>query len=57
MKKENLKARGIRFSNDAWDKLCADAEKQSSTPSDIVRIIVDKFYSEKKPKVIKRKTT
>lgn len=47
-KKVTLKARGIRFPDETWKKLSDDAEKKSSTPSDIVRIIVDKHYQMQK---------
>ncbi len=47
-KTTTLKARGIRFSDKAWKKLSKDAEKKSSTPSDVVRVIVDDHYA--KPK-------
>jgi len=46
MEKTTLKARGIRFSDEAWKKLSDNAEKISSTPSDIVRGIVDDHYAE-----------
>lgn len=45
VKKATLKARGIRFSDEAWKKLSEDAEKISSTPSDIVRGIIDAHYT------------
>lgn len=43
-KKEALKARGIRFTEDTWKKLSKDAEKESSTPSDVVREIIKAHY-------------
>jgi len=44
--KTRLKARGIRFSNDTWKKLSDEAEKISSTPSEIVRTIIKKHYTQ-----------
>lgn len=44
IKKERMKPRGIRFRDDQWKKLEADAEKASATPSDVVRAIVDQHY-------------
>ena len=46
-KKPTLKARGIRFSDKAWNNLEKDAKKEKSTPSDLVRNIVDKHYDKK----------
>lgn len=43
-KKDNLKARGIRFSEAAWNKIVEDANKQQVTPSEIVRVVINKFY-------------
>jgi len=43
-----LKARGIRFSDEAWENLTKEADKLSSTPSDIIRGLVDEYYSKKK---------
>lgn len=43
-KKSTLKARGIRFSDELWKRLSDDAEKKNSTPSDIVRLIIEKHY-------------
>lgn len=45
-KKAALKARGIRFSEEAWKKLTDEADEKSSTPSDIVRGIVDDYCAE-----------
>ncbi len=53
-KKSNLKARGIRFTDEAWRKLSGDAKKKSTTPSEIVRVIIDKHYTDleiKAPKI------
>lgn len=50
-KKETLKARGIRFSDRQWSNIEKDAAKDKSgrtTPSDVVRHIVDEHYEEKK---------
>lgn len=46
-KKETLKARGIRFSDETWAKLTKDAEKQECFVSDVVRSIVDDHYENK----------
>ena len=50
-KKETLKARGIRFSDSQWSNIEKDAAKDKSgrtTPSDVVRHIVDEHYEAKK---------
>jgi hypothetical protein len=50
-KKETLKARGIRFSDAQWSNIEKDATKDKSgrtTPSDVVRHIVDEHYEGKK---------
>ena len=50
-KKETLKARGIRFSDRQWSNIEKDAAKDRSgrtTPSDVVRHIVDEHYEGKK---------
>lgn len=50
-KKETLKSRGIRFSDAQWNNITKDAKKDRTgrtTPSDVVRHIVDEHYEEKK---------
>lgn len=49
-KKSTLKARGIRFSDEAWEKLTDEADKKRCYPSDIVRGLVDDRYKLKTPK-------
>lgn len=53
VKRETLKARGIRFSDQQWDKITKVAERDPSgrtTPSDVVRQIVDAHdFKKKKP--------
>lgn len=51
MKKPVLKPRGIRFSDDQWEKLKNTAKKENSiskhsviTASDVVRFAVDELY-------------
>lgn len=46
-KKPTLKARGIRFSDEQWEKITKDAKADASRrtkPSDIVRGIVNVHY-------------
>ena len=46
-KQEPLKARGIRFSDEQWDKIEREALKDKTKrtkPSDIVRHAIDKFF-------------
>jgi len=46
-KKAPLKGRGIRFSDEQWDKVSDEAEKDKSgrtKPSDVVRHAVDKLF-------------
>lgn len=45
IKKERMKPRGIRFRDDQWTRLEADAAKEKATPSDVVRAIVDEHYA------------
>lgn len=45
IKKQRMKPRGIRFTDDQWSKLEADAAKEKATPSDVVRAIVDDHYA------------
>lgn len=45
-KKKIMKARGIRFTDDQWKNLKAEAKKEKITPSDIVRDMTDKRYTE-----------
>ena len=50
-KKPTMKARGIRFSDETWARIVKDAAKwngYSSTPSDVVRDIVDQHYCGKR---------
>lgn len=53
-KKDTLKPRGIRFSDDAWKNIERDVKKDKTkrtTSSDVVRHIVDLHYSQnKKPR-------
>lgn len=52
-KKETLKARGIRFSDEQWEKLnkTAALDKTGRTKaSDVVRAIVDDHYNTKRKK-------
>lgn len=49
--KTTLKARGIRFSDEAWANIKRDAKKDKTgrtKASDIVRHIVDEHYAKKK---------
>ena len=53
IKKQTLKARGIRFTDEAWKNITADAKADKTrrtTPSDVVREIVDAHYAKKKPR-------
>lgn len=43
-KKSTLKARGVRFSDKAWELLNKEAEKKKCFPSDIVRSLVNDRY-------------
>ncbi len=43
-KKPTLKTRGIRFSDLTWKKVSEDADKINSTPSEIIRTIIDQYY-------------
>jgi len=46
-KKPTLKARGIRFSDEQWERITKDANADKSRrtkPSDIVRGIVNEHY-------------
>lgn len=47
MKKERLKARGIRFTKLAWDSVKKIAKREKRLPSDIVRGAVDNYIYEK----------
>ena len=52
-KKPTMKARGIRFSDETWAMITKDAAKWNgyrTTPSDVVREIVDAHYYGKKRK-------
>lgn len=48
IKKKTMTARGIRFADDQWNKLKAEAKKSKITPSDIVRDMTDERYAPKK---------
>lgn len=49
-KKKTMTARGIRFADDQWNNLKAEAKKIKATPSDIVRDMTDQRYAPKKQK-------
>ena len=48
LKKQIMKARGIRFTEDQWKKITVMAKKEKAKPSDVVRHIVDQYFLHKK---------
>lgn len=46
-KKENLKPRGARLSDEQWAKLERLGKKNQCTPSDVLRSLIDNFDERK----------
>lgn len=47
MKKDKLKARGIRLLDEQWDKLERVAKARDCTPSDVVRHLINNLKERK----------
>ena len=46
--KEKMKARGIRFYPEDWDRIIRTAKKMKGTPSDVVRTAVFMLFDGEK---------